>query len=182
MKRMSSSQKRAVRNYRSRLSKRGLARFEVLGRAADRDLIRSLARRLAEDGDEASRLRAIVSRTVAGEPPKRGGILAALRRSPLVGADLDLSRPREEGRTIDLRCATSLTVAEIRRGVLDKAAGRRRNQLETWFFGPQGPQALFAGRVLAFDEAAALVWARLMADGKEKDFSGVQLLNPLRPA
>jgi toxin FitB len=76
----------------------------------------------------------------------------------------------------------SLTVAEIRRGVLDKPAGRRRNQLETWFFGPQGPQALFAGRVLAFDEAAALVWARLMADGKEKDFSGVQLLNPLRPA
>jgi hypothetical protein len=39
---------------------------------------------------------------VAGEPPKTGGILVALRRSPLVGADLDLSRPREEGRKIDL--------------------------------------------------------------------------------
>jgi hypothetical protein len=99
---MSSSQKRAIRNYRSRLGKRGLARFEVLGRDSDRDLIRSMARRLAEDSAEASRLRAIITRSVAGEPPKRGGILAALRRSPLVGADLDLSRPREEGHSVDL--------------------------------------------------------------------------------
>lgn len=95
---MSSSQRRAIRNYRSRLSERGLVRFEVLGRNADRDLIRSLARRLAEDGPEASRLRAAVSQTIAGEPPQKGGILAALRRSPLVGADLDLTRPREPGR------------------------------------------------------------------------------------
>jgi len=99
---MSSSQKRAIRNYRSRLSKRGLARFEVLGRDSDRDLIRSLARRLAEDSAEALRLRAIVSRSVVGEPPKRGGILAALRRSPLVGADLNLRRPREEGRNVEI--------------------------------------------------------------------------------
>jgi transposase len=97
-----SSQKRAIQNYRSRLSERGLARFEVLGRHTDRDLIRSLARRLAEDGPEASRLRAAVSQTIAGEPPKKGGILAALRRSPLVGADLDVIRPREEGRNIDI--------------------------------------------------------------------------------
>lgn len=99
---MSSSQKRAVRNYRSRLGKRGLARFEVLGLDADRDLIRSLARRLAEQGPEASRLRTAVSQTIAGEPPKKGGILAALRRSPLIGADLDLSRPREEGRKVEI--------------------------------------------------------------------------------
>jgi hypothetical protein len=44
------SQKRAIKNYRNRLHKRGLARFEVLGLDADRDLIRSLARRLAEGG------------------------------------------------------------------------------------------------------------------------------------
>ena len=79
-----------------------MARFEVLGRDADRDLIRSLARRLAEDGPDASRLRAAVSQTIAGEPPKRGGILAALRRSPMVGADLDLTRTREKGRKVDL--------------------------------------------------------------------------------
>lgn len=99
---MGQSQKRAIANYRSRLSERGMARFEVLGLAADRDLIRSLARRLAEDGPEASRLRAAVSRTIEGEPPRKGGILAALRRSPLVGADLDLSRPREEGRKVEI--------------------------------------------------------------------------------
>ena len=99
---MGNSQKRAIQNYRSRLSERGLARFEVLGRDADRDLIRSLARRLAEDGPDASRLRAAVSQTITGDPPKKGGILAALRRSPLVGADLDLNRPRAEGREVQI--------------------------------------------------------------------------------
>lgn len=99
---MGSSQKRAIQNYRSRLSERGLARFEVLARDADRDLIRSLARRLAEDGPEASRLRAAVSQTIGGLPPKKGGILAALRRSPLVGADLDLVRVRVEGRDVEI--------------------------------------------------------------------------------
>ena len=99
---MGLSQKRAIQNYRHRLSKRGLARFEVLGRDTDRELIRSLARRLAEDSPEASRLRATVSQSIAGEAPKKGGILAALRRSPLVGADLDLSRSREEGRKVGI--------------------------------------------------------------------------------
>ena len=102
----------------------------------------------------------------------------------------------------------SLTVGEIRRGILEKPAGKRRDQLEAWFSGPEGPQALFAGRVLSFDENAGLVWARLMADGKaqgrprsaldaivaavaeahgctvvtdnEKDFSGIRVINPLR--
>lgn len=104
----------------------------------------------------------------------------------------------------------SLTVAEIRRGVLEKPAGKRRNQLEAWFSGPEGPQALFAGRVLPFDEKAGLAWATLMAEAKargrprsaldtiiaavakandcvvvtdnEKDFEGVELLNPIRLA
>ena len=97
-----SSQKRALKNYRDRLGERGMVRFEVLGRDADRDLIRSLARRLAEDGADASRIRAAVSQTISGEPPKKGGILAALRRSPLVGADLDLRRPFAPGRVVDL--------------------------------------------------------------------------------
>lgn len=99
---MSSSQKRAIQNYRSRLSARGLTRFEVLGLSDDRNLIRSLARRLAEEGPEASRLRAAVSQTITGTPPKKGGILAAFRRSPLVGADLDLRRTREEGRKFEI--------------------------------------------------------------------------------
>jgi hypothetical protein len=91
---MLSFPKRAMKNYRSRLVERGLARFEVLGRHADRDLIRSLARRLSEDTPEASELRATVTKSIAGEPPKPGGVLAALRRSPLVGAEINISRPR----------------------------------------------------------------------------------------
>ena len=96
------SQKRAIRTYRKRLAQRGMARFEVLGLDADRDLIRALARRLAAEGPDADRIRATVSRTIAGEPPRTGGILDALRRSPLAGADLDLARPRDAGRKVDL--------------------------------------------------------------------------------
>ena len=104
----------------------------------------------------------------------------------------------------------SLTVAEIHRGILEKPVGKKRRELERWFSGPEGPQALFAGRVLPFDEKAGLVWARLMAEGtakgrprspldmiiaavaeangcvvvteNEKDFSGLKVVNPLRTA
>ena len=103
---------------------------------------------------------------------------------------------------------SALTVGEIRRGLLEKSAGKKRALSEAWFVGPEGPQALFAGRVLAFDEKASLVWARLMADGtargrprsaldmiiaaiadangcvvvtdNEKDFTGLKYVNPLR--
>jgi hypothetical protein len=96
------AQNRAIQNYRTRLSERGLARFEVLGRDADRDLIRSLARRLAEDSPEASQLRVVVSQNISGNPPTKGGILAALRRSPLVETDIELVRSRDEGRHVDI--------------------------------------------------------------------------------
>lgn len=96
------AQKKAIRNYRARLTQRGFTRFEVMALDSDRELIRTLARRLAEEGPEAEQIRSAVKTAVAGEPPKPGGILTALRRSPLVGADLDLSRPREEGRKVDL--------------------------------------------------------------------------------
>ncbi len=103
---------------------------------------------------------------------------------------------------------SSLTVAEIRRGLLEKSGGKKRRELERWFSGLEGPQALFAGRVLPFDENAALAWARLMAGGtatgrprspldmiiaavaeanhciivtdNERDFAGLKFVNPLR--
>ncbi len=112
-----------------------------------------------------------------------------------------------ERRDEDLFIA-SLTIAEIRRGILEKPAGKKRDQLEAWFAGPEGPRALFAGRVLPFDEEAALRWAQLMAQGKAagqprsaldtiiaaiaevagcvvvtdnvRDFRGVRTVNPLR--
>ena len=60
----------------------------------------------------------------------------------------------------------SLTVAEIHKGILEKPAGKKRTSLETWFVGDDGPQRLFANRILPFDETAAFIWARLMAEGK----------------
>jgi len=102
----------------------------------------------------------------------------------------------------------SLTVAEIWRCIQEKPAGKRRKELEAWFNSSEGPQSLFTGRILAFDEKAALRWGELMAEGKakgrprsaidtiiaavaqandctvvtdnEKDFIGVETLNPMR--
>ena len=104
----------------------------------------------------------------------------------------------------------TLAIAEIWRGILQKPAGRKRRELETWFRGPEGPQALFTGRVLGFDETAAIEWGRIMAAGfqagqprsaldmivaaiataagcvvvtaNDRDFQGVvACINPLRP-
>ena len=102
---------------------------------------------------------------------------------------------------------SALSIAEIRRGVLEKPVGRKRRELENWFTGPDGPSAIFAGRVLPFDEKAALIWARLMAEGtgsgrprdpfdmilaaiavandcivvtdNEKHFAGLKFINPM---
>ncbi len=60
---------------------------------------------------------------------------------------------------------STLTLAELRRGVLEKPAGQKKRQLENWFNGPEGPRALFRGRILSFDETAAGEWARIMAAG-----------------
>lgn len=98
---MSASQKRAVENHRSRLSERGLARYEVRGLAQDKELIREFAKRLAQDDPEAGHLRKRIANAIAAEP-RRGGIWAALRSSPAVGADLDLTREVVSERDVDL--------------------------------------------------------------------------------
>jgi predicted nucleic acid-binding protein len=103
---------------------------------------------------------------------------------------------------------SSMSLAEIQRGVLEKPAGKKRRELQAWFAGPEGPQALFRGRVLPFDEKAALVWGRLMSEGtaagrprsgfdmvvaaiaevnecvlvtdNERHFHGIKIFNPIR--
>jgi len=96
------SQARALKNYRKRLSRRGLSRFEVLAPDADRALIRHLAKCLAENGAEAVRLREALTAGLPGAARKKGGIFAALRRSPLVGEEMQVARDRSSGRKIDL--------------------------------------------------------------------------------
>ena len=104
----------------------------------------------------------------------------------------------------------SLTLAEIHRGILEKPRSRKRAALDVWFSGAEGPRVLFLGRILPFDDRAALVWARLMAEAKtagrsrsaldmiiaavavvhdcmivtdnERDFAGLEVVNPMREA
>jgi len=97
-----SPQRRAIDNYRNRLTERGMARFEVIGRDDDRELIHSVAKLLAEGGADADRLRAAVNQSISGEPSRKGGILKALLASPLIGSELGLTRRREEGRKVDI--------------------------------------------------------------------------------
>ncbi len=94
------AQARAVKNYRKRLNKRGMARFEVTALDADRELIRTFARRLAENDPEAGEIRALVRDKVTPKAPKKGGVYEALRRWPI--SDLNLERPFVEPRKIDL--------------------------------------------------------------------------------
>lgn len=95
-----SAQRRAIESYRQRLGDRGLRRFEVVGLDADKELIRSLSKRLAENNNEAARLRTELGRLQS--KPRKGGILAALRASPLVGANLEFKREKSPGRDIKL--------------------------------------------------------------------------------
>ena len=96
----STAQAQALKNYRKRLTKRGMARFEVLGLATDRELVRALAKRLAEDSPEAIEIRAALSEKIAPDTRKKGGILEMLRSWPV--ADLNLKRPFVKPRKIDL--------------------------------------------------------------------------------
>ena len=96
------AQTRALLNHRRSMRERGMARYEVLGLPGDRELIRALARRLSEDDTDAASLRSEMKRSLGLEPEKRGGVLAALRRSPLVGAEIALTRPFLDGRKADL--------------------------------------------------------------------------------
>lgn len=97
-----SSQTRALRSYRRRLKRRGIARFEVLAPTRDRDLIRDVARGLSGQEQDAQRIRAALQRALVGAIGSPGRILAALRRSPLVGAHLDLERSVADDRRVEL--------------------------------------------------------------------------------
>ncbi|MEX2611112.1 MAG: type II toxin-antitoxin system VapC family toxin [Gemmatimonadota bacterium] len=57
-----------------------------------------------------------------------------------------------------------LTVGEIRQGIVQLASGRRRRELQKWLSVDLLRQ--FSGRVLPVDEAVALAWGRLAAEGR----------------
>lgn len=98
----SPSQKLAVEKHREKIARQGLARFEVVGLKSDRELVRSLARKLAKKDNRASQLRAQIADAVDSGRRSKGALLAALRASPLVGADFDFSRTKTLGRKVGL--------------------------------------------------------------------------------
>jgi hypothetical protein len=97
-----SSQRNAVLAYRRRLRVQGVARFEVMALDEDRELIRSTARCLAERGKEGVKLREAILENLPKGEEAPGRIWEALRRSPLVGENLNLRRSRGRGRKVVL--------------------------------------------------------------------------------
>ncbi|MGB6744803.1 MAG: PIN domain-containing protein [Terracidiphilus sp.] len=103
----------------------------------------------------------------------------------------------------------SMNLAEIWNSILQLAAGEKRSEQEGWFSGPRGQRVVFGGRVLKFDDNAALIWARLMSErgnaglpcapidmiyaaiaeanncilvtDDEARFTGLNVLNPMKP-
>jgi predicted nucleic acid-binding protein len=127
----------------------------------------------------------------------------ATKPSPSQSLSLWMSAQADENLFI-----ASMVIAEIWRGILETPTGKKRTQLERWFNATEGPRALFAGRVLPFDEKAGIIWGRLMAESakagrprssvdmilaavaeannctvvtdNEKDFYGLKFINPMR--
>ena len=100
-----SAGRRAVENHRKRMREAGIDRFEVRAPAADKPLIREIARRLAA-GDVELRREINRDLTTVNRPSEgvgeKGSVWRAFRNSPLVGAEIDLERKPWPARDIDL--------------------------------------------------------------------------------
>ncbi len=58
---------------------------------------------------------------------------------------------------------SAITVGELARGVARLPAGRRRDALARWI--EEDLQQQFGGRILAFDQQAAVIWGGIMGEG-----------------
>ena len=66
-----SAQRKAIENYRSRLTERGVVRVELQALEADRGLLRALARKLIANGPEAHRIGAPFKRRLRASRRRR---------------------------------------------------------------------------------------------------------------
>ena len=77
---------------------RVLCRRTIVDNEKRRQAAENQRRGSAEGGADSSSQRSAADLDIAALPLRRGGILKALRRSPLVGADAIAERPFEPGR------------------------------------------------------------------------------------
>ena len=94
---MSSSEPSAVTQWRKRRKRQGFARVEVQVREADVALVRDVAKALL-DPDREMETRTLLRENLAAQ--SNIGLKELLFSAPL--EDIDLDRPREFGREIDL--------------------------------------------------------------------------------
>jgi hypothetical protein len=94
---MPDSRETPLARHRRRRKRQGLLRVEVQVRKEDAALIRTVARALS-DPERAAETRALLRARFA--EPRAEGLKALLAVAPLEG--IDLGRPRDTGRALDL--------------------------------------------------------------------------------
>ena len=89
--------------HRKRVATGGAKRVEVTVPSRDAPLVKAIAGALRSGGDEAKRLREMLQPMLSVPRAKTGQELVAfLRASPLVDAELQVERDRSTGRSADL--------------------------------------------------------------------------------
>ena len=105
MPQTSSSDKRNARValHRTKVAASGSRRVEVTVPNRDAALVKSIAESLRSGGKRADLIRESLGPIVTTRKAKSGSELVAfLRSSPLVQEQLDVTRDRSEGRSVDL--------------------------------------------------------------------------------
>lgn len=93
---------RVVR-HRKKVATGGAKRVEVTVPSRDAPLVKAIAGALRSGGEEAKRIRESLQPLLSVLRAKTGPELVAfLRASPLVGAELQIERDRSAGRSVDL--------------------------------------------------------------------------------
>lgn len=94
---------RRLARHRSRVAARGLKRVELALPTGDVAMMKAAARALRTGGADAAKVREALTPVLASPVMESGSDLVAfLRASPLMGADLLFERDRSDGRAIDL--------------------------------------------------------------------------------
>lgn len=96
-------QKGRVARHRTRVAASGSKRVEVTVPTCDAGLVKAIAGALRSGGEDAKRIRDSLQPIVSSSKAKTGSELVAFfRKSPLVGADLQIERDASTGRPADL--------------------------------------------------------------------------------